>query len=198
VTQRSDFRRKNYFYLNRRAIMMWFRQIHPTKRSLITVLLNGANDVGRTHLILNKLAFFENVVATSMERCGIRVVNNTIKVTALQNNTTSSQYHTYPNYKIIILPVCMIFCDINGNNTTNNNNRDGPLLSIWHYPKPIQGISTYYRHIQHQLLQKTDPTHLWTECLQILLANYRNIATDSQDIWVRVEKVISTNSFVSA
>jgi hypothetical protein len=79
----------------------------------------------------------------------------------------------------------MIFFDINGNNTTNNNNRDRYFRS------------NIIEAIIQEALPTTDTYNIkYTNRPDALaelnvitnITNYRNIGyRDSQDIWVRVE-----------
>jgi hypothetical protein len=64
-----------------------------------------------------------------------------------------------PNYKIIIPPVCDDFLDINGNNTTNNNNRDGIATFDLTSSKAIIQESLPTTDTYNINYYKTDPTH---------------------------------------
>jgi hypothetical protein len=87
----------------------------------------------------------------------------------------------------------MIFLDINGNNTTNNNNRDGIATDLTSSKAIIQeALPTtdtyninYYRNRPDALAELNVITNI---------TNYRNI-TDSQDIWVRVESNLDNSCF---
>ncbi|MFB0909847.1 MAG: T9SS type B sorting domain-containing protein, partial [Flavobacterium sp.] len=98
--------------------------------------------------------------------------------------------------KIIIPPVCDDFLDTNGNNTTNNNNRDGIATFDLTSSQAIiqEALPTtdtyninYYKNRPDALAELNAITNI---------TNYRNIGyRDSQDIWVRVESNIDNSCF---
>jgi gliding motility-associated-like protein len=149
--------------------------------------LNGANNAVLANLISNYLAF-ENTTPTLMNVWSritnkitgcYRVAKITLKVPATNIN---------PNYKITFAPVCDDFLDINGNNTTNSNDRDGIATFDFSSTKaiilaqlPINQIYniTYYKNESDALAELNVITNI---------SNYRNIGyPDSQDIWIRID-----------
>jgi hypothetical protein len=84
--------------------------------------------------------------------------------------------------------------DINGNNTTNNNNRDGIATFDLTLSSHNTGISTYYRHIQYQLLQNR-PDALAELNVITNITNYRNIGYRILKTFVRVESNLDNSCF---
>ena len=148
---------------------------------------NGANNAIPADLIPNELAF-ENTTPTVMDiwsrtsnkitGCA-SVAKITLKVPATNIN---------PNYKIPFSPVCDDFLDTNGNNTANNNNRDGITTFDFSATKAIilaqlpttQVYSiNYYKNESDALAELNVITNI---------SNYRNIGyPNSQDIWIRID-----------
>jgi gliding motility-associated-like protein len=149
--------------------------------------LAGATNAISTDLILNELAF-ENTTPTSMSIWS-RVTNNATgcygvaKIELIVPATNID-----PNYKIIIPPVCDDFLDSNGNNTVNNNKRDGITTFDMTASKtfiqnllPSTDVYTinYYRNQADALAELNVITDI---------SNYRNIGyPNSQDIWIRID-----------
>jgi hypothetical protein len=116
-----------------------------------------------------------------------RVVNNTTGCHSVAKITLQvPATNIDPNYKIIIPPVYDDFLDINGNNTTNNNNRMNRYFDLTSSKAIIQeALPTtdtyninYYRNRPDALAELNVITNI---------TNYRNIDyRDSQDL-VRVE-----------
>ena len=149
--------------------------------------LNGANNAVSADLISNELAF-ENTTPTVMDVWS-RVTNkitgchSVAKITLKVPATNIS-----PTYKIPFAPVCDDFLDTNGNNNTNNNDRDG--ISTFDFSKtkaiiagllPRSDVYTinYYKNEADALAE----TNLITD-----ISNYRNIGyPNSQDIWIRID-----------
>jgi gliding motility-associated-like protein len=149
--------------------------------------LNGANNAVASDLIPNELAF-ENTTPTLMDIWS-RITNKitgchsvakiTLKVPATNIN---------PNYKIPFSPVCDDFLDSNGNNTANNNKRDGITTFDFSSTKaiilaqlPINQVYNinYYRNESDALAELNVITDI---------SNYRNIGyPNSQDIWIRID-----------
>ncbi len=149
--------------------------------------LNGANNALAADLIPNQLAF-ENTTPTSMN-IWTRVSNTITGCYSVSKITlTVSSTNIPPNYKIIIPPVCDDFLDPNGNNTTNNNNRDGIAAFDLTASKatmqallPTTEVYTinYYRNKADALSELNVITNI---------SNYRNIGyPNTQDIWVRID-----------
>ncbi len=149
--------------------------------------LNGATNSIPADLISNELAF-QNTTPTLMDiwsriadkttGCS-NVAKITLKVPATNIN---------PNTKIPFPPICDDFLDVNGNNTTNNNNRDGITTFDFSSTKAIiQALLpttdiysiNFYRNQSDALAE-----------LNVIadISNYRNIGyPNSQDIWVRID-----------
>lgn len=149
--------------------------------------LNGANNALPADLIANEFAF-ENTTPTSMN-IWARVSNtNTGCYSVAKIALSVSSTNIPPNYKIIIPPVCDDFLDSNGNNTANNNNRDGIASFDLTASKatiqallPTTEVNTinYYRNKADALAELNVISNI---------SNYRNIGySNTQDIWVRID-----------
>ena len=157
--------------------------------------LNGANNAIAADLILNDLAF-ENTTPTEMEIWS-RITNKitscfsvakiTLKVPATNIN---------PNYKIPFTPVCDDFLNAAGNNTSNNNNRDGITTFDFSATKaiilaqlPVSQVYTinYYKNESDALAELNAITNI---------SNYRNIGyPNSQDIWIRIDSDLDNSCY---
>jgi gliding motility-associated-like protein len=155
---------------------------------------SGANSGGLTDLILNNTAF-ENPTSSEMDIWS-RVANKitgcfSVAKLTLKVPTTN----LLPSYKITVPPVCDDFLDTNGNNNTNNDNRDGiatfdfswtKATILSELPTTTQGYTiNYYKNKVDALAQ-----------LNVIadISNYRNIDyPSSHDIWVRVESSIDNS-----
>lgn len=149
--------------------------------------LNGANNAVNADLIPNELAF-ENTTPTIMDIWS-RVANKitgchsvakiTLKVPATNIN---------PNYKIPFAAVCDDFLDTDGNNTANNNKRDGITTFDFSATKAIilSQLPTNQAYNINYYKNKADAlaeTNVITD-----ISNYRNIGyPNSQDIWIRID-----------
>ncbi len=149
--------------------------------------LNGANNALPVDLIPNQLAF-ENTTPTSMD-IWTRVTNNTTGCYSIAKITLKvPATNINPNYKITIPPVCDDFLDSNGNNTANNNKRDGiATFDLTASKATIQALLpatdvyniNYYRNEADALAELNVITNI---------SNYRNIGyPNTQDIWVRID-----------
>ena len=149
--------------------------------------LNGANNAVLANLISNDLAF-ENTTATTMDVWSritnkitgcYRVAKITLKVPATNIN---------PNYKITFAPVCDDFLDINGNNTANNNNRDGITTFDFSSTKAIILAQLPANQIYNISYYKNESDALAERNVITNISNYRNIGyPNSQDIWIRID-----------
>lgn len=149
--------------------------------------LNGANNAQPADLIANEFAF-ENTTPTSMN-IWARVSNTITGCYSVAKIALSvSSTNIPPNYKIIIPPVCDDFLDSNGNNTANNNNRDGiASFDLTASKATIQALLpttevytiNYYRNKADALAELNVISNI---------SNYRNIGyPNTQDIWVRID-----------
>ena len=149
--------------------------------------LNGANNAILADLIPNELAF-QNTTPTLM---GIwsRISNKitgcfsvaklTLKVPATNIN---------PNTKIPFPPVCDDFFDTNGNNTANNNNRDGITTFNFSSTKAIIQALLPSTDVYKINYYKNESDALAEIDVITDISNYRNIGyPNSQDIWVRID-----------
>jgi gliding motility-associated-like protein len=149
--------------------------------------LNGANNAVPADLIPNNLDF-ENTTPTAMDVWS-RITNkitgcHSVAKIILKVPATNIS----PNYKITFPPVCDDFLDVNGNNTANNNNRDGITAFDFSATKAdvIAQLPTsqayninYYRNESDALAETNVITNI---------SNYRNIGyPNSQDIWIRID-----------
>lgn len=148
---------------------------------------NGAYNALTSDLILNEQAF-ENSTPTSMD-IWTRVSNKTTGCFSVAKITLKVSATNIPsNYKIVIPAVCDDFLDINGNNSANNNNRDGiTSFNLSSTKATIQALLpttevytiSYYRNKADALIETNAINNL---------SNYRNIGyPNSQDIWVRID-----------
>lgn len=148
---------------------------------------NGANNALASDLISNEQAF-ENTTPTSMD-IWVRVTNKTTGCYNMAKITLKVSATNIPsNYKIAIPAVCDDFLDTNGNNTINNNERDGITSFDLSTTKatiqtllPTTEVYTisYYKNKADALTETNAINNL---------SNYRNIGyPNSQDIWVRID-----------
>jgi gliding motility-associated-like protein len=148
---------------------------------------NGANNALVSDLISDDLAF-QNTTPTLMD-IWARVANNVTGCHSVAKITLKVSATNIPsNYKIPIPPVCDDFLDTDGNNTTNNNNRDGvATFDLTASKATIQTLLptndiyniNYYRNETDALAELNVITDI---------SNYRNIGyPNSQDIWVRID-----------
>ncbi len=149
--------------------------------------LNGANNAVPTDLIPNDLAF-ENTTPTAMDVWS-RITNKITSCHSVAKITLKvPATNISPNYKITFPPVCDDFLDVNGNNTANNNNRDGITAFDFSATKAnvIAQLPTsqayninYYRNESDALAETNVINNI---------SNYRNIGYPiSQDIWIRID-----------
>ena len=149
--------------------------------------LAGATNAISTDLIPDELAF-KNETPTSMDIWS-RVANTITgcySVSKIELIVPATNIN--PNYKINIAPVCDDFLDTNGNDTANNDKRDGiTSFDMTASKAEIQNLlpSTdvytinYYRNEADALAENN---------AIIDISNYRNIGYPiSQDIWIRVD-----------
>ena len=148
---------------------------------------NGANNAFPADLISNDLAF-ENTTPTLMDIWS-RVSNKitgcysvakiTLKVPATNIN---------PNYKIPFSPVCDDFLDANGNNTTNNDKRDGITTFDFSATKAIILAQLPTNQVYNISYYKNESDALAELNVIPDISNYRNIGyPNSQDIWIRID-----------
>ena len=156
----------------------------------------GANANPTYDLISNELAFRNTTPTmnvwtriTNSNGC-YRVAKITLRVSAPNIPST---------YNIALPPVCDDLLDINGNNTINNNDRDGiatfdlssteatiRALLLFQQPTSVYDIK-YYRNRADALSE-----------LNVIsdLVNYRNIGYPiTQNIWVRIDGDISNECY---
>ncbi|MBP6757921.1 MAG: T9SS type B sorting domain-containing protein [Flavobacterium sp.] len=151
---------------------------------------NGAKNAVLADLIPNELAF-QNTTPTVMDVWS-RITNKitgcfsvakiTLKVPATNIN---------PNYKIPFPPVCDDFLDTNGNNTANNNKRDGITTFDFSSTKAIilGQLPTNQAYNINYYRNKADALAETNVILDI--SKYRNIGyPNSQDIWIRIDSNI--------
>ncbi|MBF2709570.1 Ig-like domain-containing protein [Flavobacterium soyangense] len=149
--------------------------------------LNGANNAVPADLIPNELAF-ENTTPTLMDIWS-RITNKitgchsiakiTLKVPATNIN---------PKYKIPFPPVCDDFLDSNGNNTANNNKRDGITSFDFSATKAIILAKLPANQAYDINYYKNEADALAEINVITDISNYRNIGyPNSQDIWIRID-----------
>jgi gliding motility-associated-like protein len=156
----------------------------------------GANANPTYDLIPNELVFRNTTPTmnvwtrvTNSNGC-YRVAKITLRVSAPNIPST---------YTIALPPVCDDLLDVNGNNTVNNNDRDGiatfdlsstevtiRALLLFQQPTSIYEIK-YYRNRADALAELNEITDL---------VNYRNIGyPTTQNIWVRIDGDISNECY---
>jgi len=149
--------------------------------------LNGANTAIATDLITNPL-MFENSIPTLMP-VWARITNPLTTCASVAKITLKvPATNIPPTYKIPFAPVCDDFLDSNGNNTPNNNKRDGistfdlsptkaTILAL--LPTNQTYSINYYRNEADALAELNAISNL---------SNYRNIGyPNTQDIWIRID-----------
>ncbi len=148
---------------------------------------NGANNAIAADLIPHELAF-ENTTPTVMDIWS-RITNKitgcssvakiTLKVPATNIN---------PNYKIPFAPVCDDFLDASGNNTANNNKRDGITTFDFSATKAIILAQLPTNQVYNINYYKNESDALAELNVITDISNYRNIGyPNSQDIWIRID-----------
>jgi gliding motility-associated-like protein len=149
--------------------------------------LAGATNAISTDLIPDELAF-KNETPTSMDIWS-RVANTITgcySVSKIELIVPATNIN--PNYKINIAPVCDDFLDTNGNDTANNDKRDGiTSFDMTASKAEIQNLlpSTDVYTINYY---KNEADALAENNAIIDISNYRNIGyPNSQDIWIRVD-----------
>ena len=147
---------------------------------------NAANEI-LSELLPNELAF-ENTTPTSMVT-GVRVKDKITGCTTVGQITLvvpTTNFNPSSGYSFT---VCDDFLDAKGNNTSNNNNRDGIATFDFsstrsdiesQLPSTTQNYTINYYKNQADALSQLDAI---TD-----ITNYRNIGyPNAQDIWVRIE-----------
>ena len=157
----------------------------------------GANANPTYDIIPNELAF-ENTTPTLMD-VWTRVTNSNGCYRIAKITLRVSAPNIPSTYNITLPPVCDDLLDINGNNTINNNDRDGiatfdlsstettiRALLLFQQPTSIYDIK-YYRNRADALAELNVITDL---------VNYRNIGyPTTQNIWVRIDGDISNECY---
>ena len=93
-----------------------------------------------------------------------------------------------PNYKITFPPVCDDFLDVNGNNTANNNKRDGITTFDFSATKAIILAQLPVNQVYNINYYKNESDALAELNVITDISNYRNIGyPNSQDIWIRID-----------
>lgn len=157
-----------------------------------TSLAAAINNNSVTNVIPNQLAF-ENTTPTTMP-IGVRVFNSVTGCSTPAQITLivpTTNFHPSTNF---FFTVCDDLLDTNGNNTSNNNDRDGIATFNFSTTRatilsqlPSNQIYTinYYRNQTDALTQVNAIADI---------SNYRNIGyPNTQDIWVRIETDIANS-----
>ncbi len=152
--------------------------------------LAGANANPTYDVITNPLAF-TNTTPTRMDIwTRVTTVNGCYRVAKITLKVPAPNIPS--TYNITLPPVCDDLLDINGNNTINNNDRDG--IATFNFSSteatirallPITGVYNirYYRNRADALAELNVITDL---------VNYRNIGYPrTQNIWVRIDSDIT-------
>ena len=169
----------------------------------------GADAENPAEMITNPYSF-SNSSSPGVMQVWVRVVNsnNCYRVATLTLQVVATNIPS--TFTITVPPVCDDFLDINGNNTTNNDDRDGISSFNFAYTKtilegmlPVGNYSIkYYRNQADaesefdsagnslEISQNSDPAATNT------IFNYRNIGyPDAQNIWVRIVSDVNNGCY---
>ena len=148
---------------------------------------NGANNATPADLIPNDLAF-ENTTPTLMDVWS-RVTDKTTGCHSVAKITLKvPATNIIPNYKIPFSPVCDDFLDVSGNNTANNNKRDGISTFDFSSTKAIILAQLPTNQVYNINYYKNESDALAELDVITNISNYRNIGyPNSQDIWIRID-----------
>jgi gliding motility-associated-like protein len=152
----------------------------------------AANSADVSQLIANPAAFVNTTPGTMPVWSRVQNANGCFSVaqltlTVLATQIPSSFTRSFTN--------CDDFLDVNGNNTANNNKRDGissfDFSSVTTYIRALLPTAnyriTYYRNKQDALSQINSITDI---------VNYRNVGyPDTQQIWGRVDSDVDNACF---
>jgi gliding motility-associated-like protein len=147
----------------------------------------GANNAVSADLIPNELAF-ENTTPTLMDVWS-RITNKITGCHSVSKITLKvPATNISPNYKIPFAPVCDDFLDSNGNNTANNNNRDGITTFDFSATKAIILAQLPSNQVYDINYYKNESDALAETNVITDISNYRNIGyPNSQAIWIRID-----------
>ncbi len=148
---------------------------------------NGAINASPADLIPNELAF-ENTTPTVMDIWS-RISNKITGCSSFAKITLKvPATNIPPSYKIPFAAVCDDFLDVNGNNTVNNNNRDGITTFDFSSTKGaiLASLPTGQTYTINYFKNEADALAELNVITNI--SNYRNIGyPNSQDIWIRID-----------
>jgi gliding motility-associated-like protein len=148
---------------------------------------NGAINAISADLISNELAY-ENTTPTMMDVWS-RVSNKITGCHSVAKITLKvPATNIPPTYKIPFAPVCDDFLDTNGNNTANNDNRDGITTFDYSSTKAtiLALLPTGQTYTINYYKNETDALAELNAIPDI--SNYRNVGyPNSQDIWIRID-----------
>jgi len=147
----------------------------------------GANNALAPDLIVNDLSFENTTASTTV--IWVRVANNTTGCHSVAEIILKvSATNIDPNYKFPILVVCDDNLDLNGNDTSENNKRDGiTTFDMTASKAVIQNLlptsDTYTINYYKNETDALAETNVITD-----ISKYRNIGyPNSQDIWIRID-----------
>ena len=148
---------------------------------------NGANNALASDLISNQTAF-ENSTPTQMD-IWTRVSNNITGCYSVAKITLKVSATNIPaNYKAPTLIVCDDLLDLDGNNTNNNNDRDGIASFDLSTTKTTIQTLLPTSEIYDINFYRTESDALAEINVISNISNYRNIGNpNTQDIWVRID-----------
>ncbi len=156
---------------------------------------NGAINAISADLISNELAY-ENTTPTLMyiwSRVSNKITgcHSVAKITLKVPATNIP-----PTYKIPFAPVCDDFLDTNGNNTANNDKRDG--ITTFDFSATKGTIATLLPTSQTYTINyyKNEADALAELNVIPDISNYRNIGyPNAQDIWIRIDSDLDNACF---
>jgi gliding motility-associated-like protein len=156
---------------------------------------NGAENAVISYLIPNELAF-ENTTPTTMS-VWARITNKTTGCYSIAKlNLKVPATNIPPTYKIPFLAVCDDFLDTNGNNTANNNKRDGITTFDFSSTKAIIEALLPTTDVYNIKYYKNESDALAETNAIIDISNYRNVGyPNSQDIWIRIDTDLDNACF---
>ncbi|MCL6462731.1 MAG: T9SS type B sorting domain-containing protein, partial [Flavobacterium micromati] len=154
--------------------------------------LAAANNADSSQLIINPAAFVNTTPRTMPVWSRVQNANGCFSVAQITLNVVATQI---PSSFTKSFANCDDLLDVNGNNTANNNKRDG--ISSFNFSSVTTDIRallptanyriSYYRNKQDALSQINSITDI---------VNYRNIGyPDTQQIWGRVDSDVDNACF---
>ena len=150
--------------------------------------LAGANTADATQLIATPLAFTNTTAGTMPVWARVVNKNGCFRVSKITLQVLATNIPS--TYNIQVPPVCDDLLDVNGNNTANNNKRDGIATFSFSATKTtIQNLLPTTAGVIYNINYYRNQADALAELNAIAdISNYRNIGyPNTQNIWVRVD-----------